>query len=464
MAIKTRVENFIIPRPNTATPTAGDRLYDLTTDAINLVVGGFGVYTGTVNSGNPTALDPAAVSSSTQDFIKFIQRRDDSNIRTPLTPRVFEESPDIFANCFLRSTGRAAEVKRNSSWMIGEGSGPGIVPINDETEYIMNSGLRGWKVDLYNGNNTPYKQGRFTTPDYTLSTQYTIDAQQRDHLLHNLAADYNQQGQMESVVICIDSAATASLTNTNVITLATAAALNPGDSIIIGFSDVGQPIRLVIDADLKETFTKIIDVSFGNIPSTSQIIPYALATTANTGVATRLIAGGRVAGVATSTVDRLLFIALDPTEATYEEAYQNKSRIQVGLEAGFSSSTFTDHIVTPNEGSGYYDEILQYYRDTAGHRAYIGNKPWQQYFVEYGTELTPGAIYDVYFIDSCEQRTASSGLPSISPQRTVIPIANFTTTGFALFTGVANAQKAYAQTTINNWMNSTTYPHTNLAL
>jgi hypothetical protein len=473
MINKSKVENFIIMRPNTtpAVPVAGTLLYNFTTDTINLPVGGFGVFTGVANSGNPISLDPALVTTATQDFIQFIQHRDKSGDPTPLYESTLEQSPEIKADCFLRAAGRGATTKQNSSWIIGAVATDLVnrVPVNDETEYVAGAGMRGWRVDLYNGNNTPFKQGRFTTPDYFSSTLYTVDVQRRDHLLQNLAFDFNNQSTQEVVGICLDSAAVAapgtgnvvSLAAANVITLTAAAALTPGDVIIIGFTDDGQPIKLTVDADLIQTFADM--VATGGLAGTSQIIPYARPTAANTAAVSRIVAGGEAAGVPDANVDQIIFLALDAKRAAFDETSQTKSRVQVGLESGFGTAA-SRSLTDSSEGSGYQRDVLQYYRNTAGHRKYIGNKPWQQLHVEFPTELVAGAIYDIFIIDSCANRTASGGLNSTSPQRTIIAVANFETAGFALFTGVANPQKAYVQTAINNWMNSTVYPHTTIAI
>lgn len=462
MITKSRVTNFIIMRPNTTVATAASRLYDFTTDVINIPVGGFGLYTPVVGSSNPIALAAGAITSATNS-IQFIQHRDKANDRTPLYNSTLEQSPVITRDCPLRAVGTAASTKQNSTWVVGDvAANVGAVPVMDETEYIVNAATSGWKIDLYNGNNTPLKMARFTTPDYFASTIYTTDNQRRDHLMQHLAFDFNNQSSSDVVAICIDTAATSSTASTNVTTIAAAAALSPGAVIIIGFSDAGQPIKLTLDASLIQTFGAI--VSGGIIPGTAQIVPYARPTSANTSVATRLIAGGTTAGTTDATVDRLVFIALDQSQAYYDEVASTKSKVRVGLESGFGGMVLSTALTDSSEGSGYYKDVLQYYRDSAGHRKYLGGKPWQSYHVEFPTELVPGAIYDIFILDSCANRTASSGLPSVSPLRTVIAVANFETPGFALYTGTPNPQKAFVQTALNTFMATTQYAHTAISI
>ena len=119
MMRKSRVENFIIPRSGVAVPATGARLYNLTTDAVNLGVGGFGAYTGVAGSGNPAGVNSGTISATTVDYFQFFQHRDTSRDNGPMPNSLFEQSPQISASCFLRATGSAARVKRNSTWVIG---------------------------------------------------------------------------------------------------------------------------------------------------------------------------------------------------------------------------------------------------------------------------------------------------------------------------------------------------------
>ena len=479
MINKSKVENFIVLRPGVAQLGDGLRLYNFVTDAINVGIGGIGVFTEFVGSGNHEALDAAAITAGVTTtgatgipYIQFIQHRDTAGDRTPLYQKTLEQSPRISGTCTVRAVGRGATTKQNSSWIVGAEAGTiGEVAINDETEYILNGALRGWRIDLYNGNNTPFKQGRFTTPDYFASTLYTLDAQRRDHLLQHIVFDFNtQKTQMasEMVAFCVVFDPTNSVTPivpaaaNNVITFTTALALTAGDVIVIGFTDDGQPIRLTVDADLIQTLTAM--VASGLVVAASQIVPYARPTAANTAVAGRIIAGGTAVGVADAEVDQVIVLALDMAEAFYDEVSQTKHRVQVGLESGFGATAASEMLTGPSEGSGYAEEVLQYYRDTHGHRQYPGGKAWQQMHVEFPNEIVAGSIYDMYIVESCANRVASSGMPSFSPQKTIIAVQNFETAGFVGFTGGVNPQKTFVEGVINAFMATTIYPHTVIAV
>jgi hypothetical protein len=467
MVNKHRVKNFIVPRAGVATPAAGADLYVEATGTPNLGVGGFGIYSIVNTKGNHDAAILAGTATNTPNW-QIIQRRDTSVDRLPLPNRPFLESPKVNATCTVSARGTAAALRNNSVWIIGEVDGnAGEVPVNSETEYIVNASLHGWKTDLYNGKNTPIKTGRFTTPDYSVSTVYTTEIIQRDHLLQNVAFDFNNQGWQQVVALCIDSQATATPDAANQAqTIAAIAALSVGARIVIGWTDDAQAITLDLDQDLLTTFdlldTELTALGYAG----ALLIPYSRNTAAN--IAAGHIIAGNGLGAATefAEVDLLTFLALDMKKAYYEEVPQEKERVNVGLDGGFDATTYSDRIIELSEGAGYGTEILQQYMDIQGHRMYLGNKAWQQNHVEFGNEVKADGFYDVYVIESCQERVASSGMPSVSPQVTIVALLN-TTVGSATsnpYFGAANPQKAYLQTFLNAWIPSAGYPHTALAL
>jgi hypothetical protein len=459
MITKHKVENFIIVKPGTAVPTPADRLYNFATDQINLVPGAFGVYKPVVNSGNPeaTALAPTITTANT---IKLYSHRDTSQDRSPLNERTLEVSDDITPSCNVSFYGTGAAVAKNDLWITGAVTGSiGAVPINEEEEYIVNVSPHGFRTDLYNGKSTPVKTGRFTTPDYFSDPIITTEVQQRDDILMNLAANFNEQSFANIVAICVDSAATAAgAAADGVITLNAIIALTAGDSIIIGFANDGQPIRLILDAQLIQTFTDLRDV-YG-LAGTVQIVAHALPSATNVAVLTRNVAGGRAAATPDAQVDHLLFLSLDTQKAFYDEVSQSKERIEVGLDGGFGAGVINTTAVHYNEASGLAEDLDQFFSDTKGYRTYPGGKVWQANSVRYGNEIVAGGIYDIYFLNHCKERTASSGLNSTSPRTTVIAILNTTTLGFAGYTGVVNPQKTYLELALNTWVASTPFPHT----
>jgi hypothetical protein len=467
MITKHKVETFIVPRLGVAFPiTPGTTtLWDSTTDADLLAVGGFAFYEPVVGSGNPVSTLAAQTVANTPSF-KIIHRRDESQDLNPLQPRKYIQTGEIKTDCLVSAKGASARLKNNGCWIIGDLVGNvGQVPVADETEYMVNAALRGWRTDMQNGYNTPLKMGRFTTPDYTLSTIYTTADQQVDHILGNVAFDFNSGSPADIVAICINSAATADVTNGDVIDITAAAALTIGAQIVIGYTNAGQPIKLTVDAQLIEMFNLLISV-YG-LTGTEQIVPYALATAANLAVANRNITGGIVAASATTGVDRLLFISLNKKLAFYDEVFQTKERVNVGLDGGFGQTTLSQRAITTSEGQGYGRELAQYYGDMFGNRLYPGGKKWQPNSVRYSNEIQENAIYDVYVIEYCSNRTATSGLVSVSPQRIILAVIN-QEIGSAVtnpfFTGVANPQKTYIETRLNTWMPTTGFPFTALAL
>ena len=275
--------------------------------------------------------------------------------------------------------------------------------------------------------------------------------------------NFNENSNGSVVALAIDSTATTTPSATNfALTLTNVVAAGIGGVIVVGFDDEGQPIRLTLDADLIETFTRIIA---GTVAAGSWVlVPAARNTAANLSDPNRIVAGGRVAASNVSRVDHVFFIALDEKKAAYDEVPQGKNRVQVGLDGAFGTGVASGTLTDPSEGAGYAKDVLNYYRNTEQHRKYIGGKDWQAHHVEYGHEVVSGAIYDTFIMDSCHDDFDTAGLPSVSLQRTVICVQNLQTPGFTGHTGTANAMKAEVQTAINNWMNSTDWPHTNIAI
>lgn len=465
MITKHKVETFIVPRLGVAIPADAARLWNPTTDADLLAVGGFAMYEPTVGSGNPSAVIAAATVTNTPS-IQFVHRRDESNDRNPLQPRKYIKSGEIKADCLVSARGASARLKNNGCWMIGAPLGnAGAVTPFDETEYLLNASLHGWRTDLQNGYNTPLKMGRFTTPDYTASALYTIDDQQVDHILGNVAYDFNSSSPADIVAICINTTATANLAAGDVITITAAGALALGATIIIGYTNAGQPIRLTVDAQLIEMFGLLVSV-YG-MAGTEQIVPYALPTADNLAVVNRNITGGRVAASATTDVDQVLIISLNKKLAFYDEVFQTKERVNVGLDGGFGEATLSERAITTSEGQGLGKELAQVYGDMFGNRLYPGGKPWQPNSVRYSNEIEENAYYDIYVIEYCSNRTASSGLSSVSPQKVIVAVINLeigTAVTNPFFTGAVNPQKTYIQTRINAWMATTGFPFVALSL
>ena len=125
MITKHKVETFIVPRLGATAPAPADRLWDLTTDVVNLPVGGFGMYEPVVNSSDPEGIVAAPTITNTPVF-KFIQHRDTANDRTPLPNKKYIQTGDIKADCLVAARGTTASFKNNGCWLTGGASGSGI--------------------------------------------------------------------------------------------------------------------------------------------------------------------------------------------------------------------------------------------------------------------------------------------------------------------------------------------------
>ena len=459
MITKHKIESFIVVNDSLAAVANGTRLYNFTTDAINVPVNNFAVFTPVANSGNPVTITAPVISTAPQ--LQLIKHRNTSGDRNPLGQMPIEKSPLFGTDCLVQVRGSQASAGANNMRLIGDVAATvGAVPVDSLTEYIINVSTHGWRVDQSFGLTTPLKDGRFTTPDYTASIIYTIEAQRRDHILMNIAADYDQKSHDGTLILCIDSAGTAGAAD-GVVTLTNAIALADGDAIIIGFKDDGTPLKLIMDGDLRRAFTQLIAAT--SLAGTAEIVAFALPTAANLAVAARNVAGGRAAGTVDAEVDHLVVVSLKSKKAFYDEVPQEDERVEVGLDLGFGGAVSNVLAVAPTPVVGSGEQLLEYYRGTKGYRNYAGGKPYQGNFVEYQSGILAGGLYDVFFIETCTNRVASSGMPSQSPQVTVVAILSTNVSAeFTGFTGAPNPMLAYFQTAINGWMNSTTFPHTNI--
>ena len=467
MINKHSVEDILVPRLGTAVPTPETDLYDRTTDAQNLPLGGLGAFTKSNVAGSYIPRTPVANGSITLNntpYLQFILRRDTALDRAPVPQYTYLKTGEIkpFQNCAaIDARIQPALTARSQAWLTGAPAGSvGEVQVLDETEYRLQATQRGWRSDLFNGQNQPTRFASFTTPDFFSSNIYTNINQQRDLILQSVAYDFNVEGADayfdDAAMLCFDSQATvAAPAAANVLTLAQLKALTVGSSFIAGFTDDGQPIRFTVDADLIAMFNAIPNAANGGLDDTAQMVPFARNTAANRAVATRVIAGGRVAGTPQAQVDHLMTIALEVADAYYDDESTKKSRLDLGLVSGFDSQVNSAEVVTPSTGTGYGKEVRLWFQHFIGNRMYSGTlQDWQGMNTPISSEIKDNAIYDLVFVDYCYGRVASSGMPSFSPRSAVIGIQAQRFEGFDGYVSPAtvNPQLTYVVDLLNAWV------------
>lgn len=452
-----RQNDYVVPRVGTAVPAAGTLLFNPATGAYNIPIGGFGIFTrNTTGTSMTPQTVPAVPTLANTPYFNFIQRFDVSALRSPLNgqPMPYYETQKVTPSCDINVRGLAAAPKNLSAWLIGSSASP--VPVNDETEYIIDMTMRGYRTDMLSGVNTNVKTARFVTPEYFASTLYTVAGQRLDHLLVNLVYNANNiQTNQEYVALAIDTAGVAG-TGT---TLTAIAALPVGTQLIIGYQNDGSAVTLDLDVERLRTFALLAAA----LPVASEVVPFALPTAANLAVGGRVVAGGRTAGDNLSRVDRMLILPINHVTPTYDEMSNTKDSIRVGVRGGFDNASSTQ-VLAFSEGSGYGKDLLVDYRGWQAPRFYANGKNWSGHYVEYPNEIVEGAIYDVFNISFCNNLNTTSHSLYRQNYVTRVCILNTTTAGFTGFTGVANPQKAYVQNFLNAYMALTSFQFTPLAL
>jgi hypothetical protein len=336
-------------------------------------------------------------------------------------------------------------------WQIGAASGAGMVNILDTTEYTFQATARGRRVDMLNGINLPTQYARFTTPEYSTDAIYTTSTQQRDHLLQNLAANFNNVNYADGIAICVDVAGTGSAqTGATALDGSTVAALAIGSTIVIGYTNNAQAIYLTISEGVKQALIAL-DTATAN---TAYIYPYALNTSANT-AASLLVAGGTAAGTATSAVTIIAILALNDNQAYFDEMMSLKKRLNVGLTAGFTPSVTLDETVNALEPRGAGTTLKQWYSDMMANRINIrAGHAWQGYSVPFPTEILTNEVYDIYVIEhgTCGMDSVTNaGTVSYNPYTTVVALVNTERdSGTSPYsTGSVNPQQTYFEAVMN---------------
>lgn len=428
--------------PGTAEiPADGQRLYNTTTDAF-LVDDGFGgFFKEFPNSGNPQAVNGTTAAANVNAAIKFNQNRDTTNDPATLYERPLESSQWITPFCYngIQMQAIAADAPTNNLLLAGPAAGATAtaIPVLDEFTYRLQVSSHGDRTDWYNSSyNTPTTFGTYTSPDWT-TTAYTT-AQSRAITIESLANNFNNHSQSMSFMFCIDSAASGAAGNTTILSLSDGTVTN-GTKVIIGYNLQGQAVTFTMDDSFRQSFAALETAQPG-----LELRPYLLPGTQNA-------PANPIAGTTVST-DHFAVMAIDEGQAYYDYRINTKRRITMGLISGFDSVEQAQ-IATPNEGHGQARQLEIMYKANEQFNQVARPQPYMSYHVAFPNEILADATYDLFFVEHCYQRTATSGMPAFMPHTTVIAVVSYEDPNTPYFNaagvGVANPQKTYIQDTLN---------------
>jgi hypothetical protein len=438
MISKHSQTKYFILDPAVAAPGVGSSLYT-PAGVLNLAVSSTGLYGPVPGSGNHVEVGAGGPGSAFQ----IIQRRDASLDRSPLYNRPFEQSDWINAFCsegIIIDQSNAA-LGSNDSHLIGDASvaSSQIVPADLTTYQIQVSG-HGDRTDWFNGGyNTPTIFGFYTTPDFSLGT-LTVP-QQRDTIVAELALAVNDnKSQQMAFAVALDSSGVGAGTGAVLVSSLGDGTVAVGTNVVIGYDRQGGVQSFVLTAEMAQSFVALeadlVVKGFG--AATVKLIPYAVVGSTN------IPAGVVIAGA--GTCDMIYVMALDEGQAYYDFRMQTKRRVEVGLVSGLDNVP-QSRISIGSEGQGYGHQLnIQYQMNNRYEETNRSRMPWESYNVEFPNAFKANAFYDYFVIEHCDGRTASSGMPSVNKNTTIIAVVNFTigdATTNPFWTGVANTQRTY---------------------
>lgn len=453
------------PITNTEIPASGDRLYNATTDAFNINDGFGGFYKEWVdaanfgrNSGNPEAVDSSGNDANAP--IKFVQNRDTSNDRSPLYPRPLEESQWINPNCIngIKITGIPVIQPSNNLLLAGPQVGGQAIPVLDEFTYRIQVSGHGDRTDMIHGAyNTPTTFGTFTSPDwtsYTFAGVLTNDQESRAITLESLANNFNYHSQSMSFMVCLDSAGTAATGSTTVLALSDGTVTN-GTKVIIGYDKKGRPVTFKMDNSYREAFVQLEAAHAG-----MSLRPYLLPGTTNAP------AGVPLAGALVPT-NNFAILSIDEGQAYYDYKMNTKRRVSLGLLKGFDNVS-QEEISAPVEGSGQSRQLDIFYKANEQYNQVARPQPYMSYHVAFPNEILSNATYDIFVIEHCHMRTATSGIPAQMPHTTMIAVVSYEDPNTPYFeaagAGNPNPQKTYIQNVLNDFNTNFNFGNPTLAL
>ena len=455
MITKHAVEKLIVPRPGTATPAAGTRLYHLTTGALNLAVGAFGVFVDVPGSGNPVAIDGTtniAVLGNTTGVgrpFRIIMRRDTSNDAAILYDRYFEHSDYITNECILGvqyGIEPFAESQVNS-WLIGNTT---AWTVDNTKTYVLSASADGYRTDMMHSvYNTP-----FTKADVAGSVTDSVTGAENklDYLIKRLVRDFNRKNSVgflrNAFAIALDAGDGANTTAGPTVASIIAAGVN--SSFIIGYDKECQPVNVLVTADRLQALTALeawaVNASGLNLQAGDlRVAPYAFLDDNCTSAV-------EIAGDDVSAAKFVFMMAIDEALAYYDEVTQTKKAISVSLNTDNTTAVSTNVklITAPNEGAGKGRDLRILWENTEDYRSYTSSKRWGANYLAFPNEILEGEGYDIYTFSHCANRIATSGMPSVSPHWTAIALVNTERDGGTTWSlDATNAQAIYLENVLN---------------
>jgi hypothetical protein len=328
----------------------------------------------------------------------------------------------------------------------GPAAGGQPVPVLDEFTYRIQVSSDGDRTDLTHGvYNTPTTFGTFTSPDwtsYTFTGTLTNDEESRAITIESLANNFNCHSQSMSFMICIDSAGTVATGSIALSDLINPALYPNGFKVVIGYDKNGQPATFKMDNSYRETLTQ-----FNAAVAGTSLRPYLLPGTTNAP------AGVPLAGDTVPT-DHFAILSIDEGQAYYDYKMATKRTNSLGLLKGFDNVGQLT-VVSATEGSGQSRQLDIFFKANEQFNQVARPQPYMSYHVAFPNEILTNATYDIFVVEHCHMRTATSGLPAQMPHTTMIAVVSYEDPNTPYFeaagAGLPNPQKTYIQDVLNEF-------------
>lgn len=445
MSTLIHTRRIIVAAGANTLPADAEDLFNLGTDAINLEINNFGVYSPNLTSGLGFTGNPRHnATPAAGETIEFITRNNPALLRSPLATRELEYMGKIPARsaCGISITLTRAALPVSELELLNAAA---MVP-QSEFNYTLVTRAKGDIVDLYNGtkNSASGKVVDYRSPDFT-AAGITSQNAQRDLILATSALYHNRMsnaGGNVHVAVCLGTS------NATGATLISGIAV--GDRVLIGYQTNGKADYLTVSASIKAaldaaaTNPAVTPANSGVALSAMYIIPYLISGT------NPLPSGGVISGTqgATPRASRLMFVCLDSQRPIYEERPNFKTGIYLGLTAGYSEYGATQYKMTnATDSIGDANKVrLDYREEQYRERSEKAGRPFEAFGdVVYPSNIVQDGYYDQFNITWCSQPTTNEGTLGQFHRMTTVYIPNRTlgdATTNANYTGVADTRTA----------------------
>jgi len=444
---KRNQEKYLVADGTQALPTGGSAFINATTGVVNVANEQIGVIDAVtrlfLSPGDTFADSPVIkiVQGTANSAAPFAQQTG------PLPLRAYEESAPIDGSKIVDWTGISYAAPTNSAYLIGDLDGQtGEIPAIEETRYKLTVGFRGKRTDMTNGRNLASIDADFTTENFT-SLGIGTEVRQRDYLVQNLVANINSNSRVfnpEAGSSFVALALRVSGGTTTVETLVTITGGAVGDTILVGYDALGEPVYLTLTQSIIDSVTNAIAAApTASIVTGTDIIPTLLSVppSGSTAETDRTANNAFLAGTTDDgNADLIMLIALDQTQATYDREENVKTRLIVGLDYnyGFTSTVQLLEVEDAFPGQGLGRDLnLAYQRSDALHKFDSVQAP-DAMVIAYDSHIDTTATYDQYtiasYLSGYDTRDGLAYLPHLT--HVLIEPADTTTT--AAFEAIMN--------------------------